>query len=629
MRITVRPHSSHRDSRSGVAIVIILAFVVLLTGLVVAFFSRSVIDRQISNGSASRAKVSAFADGASNAIIGELKQEIVYSSSATGPITSGTTVFLPLTAAAMLPQLSGTSTTTPPPNLLKISAPGQPFYSGTSAGVTVPATAITVSSTTPSLNGRYVTPARWNSHYLLPLLSSTDATPVSTGSGAFIPPSWVLVARNGTNPITWSQNMVASGTNAASVVGRYAFAVYHEGGLLDANVAGYPAASGVTGTSGLVTYKNALAMADLTQIPGLTGTAITTLVGWRNYASIPVPGSNPFFAPAFTSLSASNYFKLVLSNTTGFMKVSGAAAGNGETDQMFASRQELIKFVENGLGLSGTSLNALNYLATFTRDINQPSYHFDSAGPVVVAPAVGGNNSNTAGNSNDGYINPGKTAAGTVIYPAGFLSIQVQTAFTRNDGSQAVAGEPFVKKRFALNRLAWLTCNGAIADDSGNLNPSSDPTIQNIITQLIALGVPTSLLSQGGPTNIQTLRLALGHERDAGPLDLQCAQRGLGRRTQRSDYEGGRDSGARQPARRGLLRAVESGHQCGRPCKTIYQYGDVGQLCALQHLHGPRFDQPGGLPIYARFHHRLSGHSDRRQYRRASKRGRLSHPDRL
>ncbi len=77
-----------RDGRDGVALVIILAFIVLLTGLVIAFFSRSLLDRQISNSSASQAKVSTFADGAANAIIAELEQEIVLSSSA-ATVTSG------------------------------------------------------------------------------------------------------------------------------------------------------------------------------------------------------------------------------------------------------------------------------------------------------------------------------------------------------------------------------------------------------------------------------------------------------------------------------------------------------------------------------------------------------------
>ena len=46
--------------RRGVALIIVLAFVVLLTGLVIAFFSRSIVDRQVSNSSANQALSALF-----------------------------------------------------------------------------------------------------------------------------------------------------------------------------------------------------------------------------------------------------------------------------------------------------------------------------------------------------------------------------------------------------------------------------------------------------------------------------------------------------------------------------------------------------------------------------------------
>jgi Tfp pilus assembly protein PilX len=480
-------------NRRGVALVIILAFVVLLTGLVIAFFSRSIVDRQISNSSVSRAKVSAFADGAVNAIVDQLKQEIVLNSSST-PLTSGT-IYTPLSPAAMLPQLTGTIgiTGTAALNLLKLSNPGQPFY--TSSMGTIPATAVAVSSTIPSLNGRYVSPARWNKHYLVPLATNaTDSTPDPT---TFTPPSWVLVARDGSNPTptALSSNLTASPSSTSSVVGRYAFAIYHEGGLLDVNAAGYPSTTG----SNLSAYKPALAYADLTQIPGgLTPAMIDNLVAWRNYASIPVPGPS-FLNPNFSSVpaSGSNYFNLIVSNSAGFLTVSGTAQSNSQTDRMFTSRQELIKFLQTGLGLSGTSLNVLNYLATFTRDINQPSYvrlqstnpsktlDYNANAPKVLAiGATGAGGNNYGGQSLDDQVNPS------------FLGVRVQQnkTFQRNDKSMAVAGEPLVKKRFALNRLAWLTYRGP-----SYLRSQGDPDIQ----ALIKAGIPWSFLQQGFDTNIE------------------------------------------------------------------------------------------------------------------------------
>ncbi|MGC3992180.1 MAG: hypothetical protein QM796_21300 [Chthoniobacteraceae bacterium] len=67
--------SAHRGTR-GVALIIVLAFVVLLTGLVVAYFSRAMSDRQISTSSATQTKVQLFAQGATNSIIDDLRQEM-------------------------------------------------------------------------------------------------------------------------------------------------------------------------------------------------------------------------------------------------------------------------------------------------------------------------------------------------------------------------------------------------------------------------------------------------------------------------------------------------------------------------------------------------------------------------
>ena len=265
-----------RRRRNGVALVIILAFVVIITGVILAFFSRAITNRSVSNASANETKVDLVAEGAADSVVGYLQQEIALSSSAT-PITTGSvtsTIYTPLTPASMLPQMSGTTAsgiTTWAPNFLIRSANNQNFYTGATS---IPSNAINVSSTTPSLNGRSVSLARWNSHYLLPLFgtsTTTDSTPITTGTAAFIHPDWVLVTRNGTSPTTWNSNMVTSPTNGTSVIGRYAYAIYNEGGLLDANVAGYPVGSSsppATGTNQYA-YKPALAYADLTQI-GMT-----------------------------------------------------------------------------------------------------------------------------------------------------------------------------------------------------------------------------------------------------------------------------------------------------------------------------------------------------------------------
>ena len=55
-----------------------------------------------------------------------------------------------------------------------------------------------------------------------------------------------------------------------------------------------------------------------------------------------------------------------------------------------------------------------------------------------------------------------------VINPA-FLEVRVgKKTFKRFDGTQAVEGEPLVKKRFPLERLAWITYKGPSADNGGD-----------------------------------------------------------------------------------------------------------------------------------------------------------------
>ena len=237
--------SPSQTRRDGVTLVIVLAMVVLLTGLIVAFFSRSILDRQISTSSANRIRVDAFARGAADTIVGDLKQEILNGSSITS--TNGVTLYTPATLQAAVPQLNAPAGDTFSPNLVKLGLYNQPFYSGSNGSAAIPSGVIAVSSTTPSLNNRLISPARWNAHYLLPFNGATDATPTVTASNWWTPPSWVLVARDGSNPALAAtgaamQNYLTNGANP--VLGRYAYAVYNEGGLLDVNAAGYPSTSG-------------------------------------------------------------------------------------------------------------------------------------------------------------------------------------------------------------------------------------------------------------------------------------------------------------------------------------------------------------------------------------------------
>src|SRR6266487_2434233 len=64
------------------ALIIVLAFVVLLTGLSVAYLSRTTSDRQVAHSSFNQSNVDQLAQSAMDSIIGNLRQEIANGSDA-------------------------------------------------------------------------------------------------------------------------------------------------------------------------------------------------------------------------------------------------------------------------------------------------------------------------------------------------------------------------------------------------------------------------------------------------------------------------------------------------------------------------------------------------------------------
>src|SRR6266571_7625774 len=93
-----------RPSNKAAALIIVLAFVVLVTGLALAYFSGTTIDRQLAHSSYNDTSADLLARSALDIVVGDFKQEIVNGSTAT-PV-SGTTIYVPSNAAKMVPQLS-------------------------------------------------------------------------------------------------------------------------------------------------------------------------------------------------------------------------------------------------------------------------------------------------------------------------------------------------------------------------------------------------------------------------------------------------------------------------------------------------------------------------------------------
>src|SRR6266516_8091134 len=113
------PKAVHSRERAA-ALIIVLAFVVLLTGVGIAYFSRTTSDRQVAHSSFHQSNVDQLAQSAMDNIIGDLRQEITNGSTAT--TVTGVTIYTPTSAANMVPQRSGNAAGAP--NLIRRSWSG-------------------------------------------------------------------------------------------------------------------------------------------------------------------------------------------------------------------------------------------------------------------------------------------------------------------------------------------------------------------------------------------------------------------------------------------------------------------------------------------------------------------------
>jgi hypothetical protein len=476
--------ASTRKSEVGAALVVVLVLLVLMLGIILAFFSQSILQKQISKSSSAQTASELLAAGATAQIIGDLKQEISDGSTGANKITvgNGSAAFFinrpdsyQKAVPAFVPSgMVGTGTE----NLVKISKSGQEFYpNGVKRGSSA-------STETPAVNGRFVSKARWNRPLLMKANSSDDLTPPTT----FQSPDWVLINRSGENPPSggaWTQDLGQKDVT----VGRYAYVIYNEGGLLDANVAGYtqdvkqstPSFSGdnqgntTLSVKDQTIYKTGESYADLTAI-GLTQPQVDALVNWRNASTLGAGGPT----------GASNYFDLTTRNRNGFLSVSSL---NTPGDNMFVGRQQLLSFFQNKLG--GSVQDALQYLGTFGRYLNRPSYFPD---PNRTVPTKGNATTTNSSSFANGTFPGGNSSVGNGATPKDYnpplQSVLVTNPFDRLDGSRAKAGEPIFKRRFALDRLCWLTWAG----------PSAAATTTWDAYE--KLGVSQELLKQGTPENI-------------------------------------------------------------------------------------------------------------------------------
>src|SRR5438034_11846080 len=78
-------HKAISSRERAAALIIVLALVVLVTGLVVAYFSRATSDRPVAHSSFNQSKVDHLAQSGMELIIGDLRQEITNGSASPAP----------------------------------------------------------------------------------------------------------------------------------------------------------------------------------------------------------------------------------------------------------------------------------------------------------------------------------------------------------------------------------------------------------------------------------------------------------------------------------------------------------------------------------------------------------------
>jgi hypothetical protein len=405
--------------RTGATLLIVLVLVTIASILLVAYLGMVQSERTTTQNYSGELSADQVARGGLDRLVGDLDQEIAAGSTAIpGPTATSPTYYQDTNALTMVPARYN-DTGTNYINVIRVSSSNstnyQAAYPPTIYTGQVPVNLAVASSTTnPSPDGRYLSAARWQAPQLL--------LPNETNAATMPVPDWILMTRSGpTNAFGLTFGSTGNtlnnrdASNPNYVVGRYAYIVYNEGGLLDATVAGAPSSGAGAPTADDVGNRGSLAMALLTNSV-LTPSQMITLASWRN-------ATNDASESAYTN------YVYTTQATNGFLQVQPG-------DNTFLSRQDLIAYA-NFAGMT----SALPYLGTFNRSLNAPAY-------TPATPNATNSDLLTLRFANGGTINSG----GTLLQ-----SRTVQ------------AGDFLLTSRFPLSRLSWVgynaLANGASAID--------------------------------------------------------------------------------------------------------------------------------------------------------------------
>jgi hypothetical protein len=428
---------------------ITLAFIVLATVVILAFFSQTRGTLSISASVPTRAALDALAESAIETTISDLRLEMLAGAEADSSRTDFASLD-PMTVRrrwAMVPArvVSPKIPASGFEKLLKQSLHGQAFYPGTNpataytaqgpAAATGSRRASNVNTATDSPNGRKLSAKRWDAVALTTSALPADALP-----------DWIYVTRGGipedAQSLAGAAVSDSSLGNPGYVIGRFAYNIYDVGGLLNANAAGAPQSKASEGSR-----KGSLAWADLSAV-GLTSDQVVQLVNFRNIHSKDLP----------------DYARRIRDDAErkGFLEPLETASGY---DGFFHTRNDLIRFFLRVFGRNSVedcTVAEREILANFAHDLrflSAPSWNPDPTRPKIRPANAGGNDSR----GRDDEINPSITP---LVVKKEFTRVRFDDHGNPTREVPARLGEPFLNSRFPLSRLALLTLTATAAKGS-------------------------------------------------------------------------------------------------------------------------------------------------------------------
>jgi len=411
------------------ALVTVLLMIAIISVTVIAFVVTMQLHRQSSLSYGQSFRADQLAQGGAWWTVKELQEEMSAQAGA-ADTTMGYGIYTNLSITNMMPQ--GVGTNSAMVSLVKTSLGGTSAYYAYPTGPypnggVLPSP---VRTEVPSLNGRYVDATRWSEPCI--------GTFPTDNSGN---PYWIMVTRSGPTSFTNATIQLPLWANVSDpnnyVIGRYAYAIYDEGGLININLAGYPTSfpDGSTNTLADLARKGSPGMMDLTAIPNLTTTQIQALIAWRNAGSEASATSYTNYlystnltatnGPAGTVLQATNSF----GTTNNYLYVAPG-------DNAFLSRQDLIAYAQ-----ANNMTNMLPYVTTYSRDVNAPSF-FPASRTVPFLKYL---------------LNLNPPAGGVAVVPAGFYFGKTNSFNPNIPLVRQSNGLPLVSQRFPLSRLALFS----------------------------------------------------------------------------------------------------------------------------------------------------------------------------